>query len=242
MAFFGDVIGAFPQHFAGRVLDVGSLDINGGPHTLFTSAEYVGVDLSVGRNVTHVGRGELLTFPDGSFDVAMSSECFEHNPDWRPTLSNMVRMTREGGLIAFTASSTGRAEHGTSRSDNGAAAPLAVELGQEWYQNLTRRMVQRSVRAEEFESHFWVYLRGTADLLFLGLKAPAPEIDVDRLLAVESRWREISRTSKFPGGRVKRLILRISGDRGFRASGQMKRAATRFLRRDATSPSPPSGR
>lgn len=97
MLFFGDVVAAFPGHFAGRVLDIGSLDINGGPHTLFTSAEYVGVDLGSGPNVTHVGRGEDLTLPDGRFDVAMSSECFEHNRAWRATVSNMIRMTRRGG-------------------------------------------------------------------------------------------------------------------------------------------------
>jgi SAM-dependent methyltransferase len=222
MLFFEHVVDVFPTHFEGRVIDIGSLDINGGPHTLFTASQYVGVDLGMGRNVTHVGRGEELAFPDNYFDVAMSSECFEHNQEWRATLSNMIRMTREGGLILFSTASTGRAEHGTTRSDSGVAAPLAVDLGQEWYQNLTVRMVKRTIADKEFASHFCVDVRDTADLLFLGIKKSALRADVNHIQAIESTWNRIAQSSSFPGGPMRRAVLGVTGDRGLRVFKKIK--------------------
>lgn len=222
MQFFQHVVKSFPTHFQGRVLDVGSLDINGGPHTLFTSSEYVGVDLGAGRNVTHVGRGEDLTFADDLFDVAMSSECFEHNQQWRETLSNMIRMTREGGLIVFSAAGTGRAEHGTTRSDKGFAAPLAVDLGVEWYQNLTARMVRRAIAGEDLVGHFCVSVRNTSDLLFLGIKRSASQVDLDHLLQLEKTWNDIARSSRYSGRPMRRVVVKVSGDRGLRKLQRIK--------------------
>lgn len=228
MLFFGDVVAAFPGHFAGRVLDIGSLDINGGPHTLFTSAEYVGVDLGSGPNVTHVGRGEDLTLPDGRFDVAMSSECFEHNRAWRATVSNMIRMTRRGGLVVFTAASTGRAEHGTTRSDQGRAAPLAVAIGEEWYRNLTTRDVITAVADVDWANRFCLELRSTSDLLFAGIIGPASATEVQALHDVEAKWRTAARESRYPGTWVRRAILETTGDRGLRVAKTIRGAATSY--------------
>lgn len=222
MQFFAHVVKSFPTHFQGRVLDVGSLDINGGPHTLFTSSEYVGVDLGVGRNVTHVSRGEDLAFIDNLFDVAMSSECFEHNQQWRATLCNMIRMTREGGLIVFSAAGTGRAEHGTTRSDKGFAAPLAVDLGLEWYENLTAKMVRQAIAGEDLVGYFCVSVRNTSDLLFLGIKGSASHADLDQLLQIEKTWDDIARSSSFSGRPIRRVVLRVSGDRGLRKLQRIK--------------------
>lgn len=216
MRFFRDAVKTFPMHFAGRVLDIGSLDINGGPHTLFDCQEYFGVDLAPGPNVTHVERGQDLTLPSGHFDVAMSSECFEHNPEWRATLANMIRMTRDGGIVVVTAASTGRPEHGTTRSDGGLAAPLAVAAGQEWYRNLTAGQVRREVAAAGLDPYLCVTLRDTSDLLLLGLKGPADPADGERVWSIMSRWTTIARSTRFPGGRIRRAILASTGDRGLK--------------------------
>jgi hypothetical protein len=214
MRFFTDVVAAFPAHFAGRVLDVGSLDINGGPHELFSSAEYVGVDLAPGPNVTDVARGEKLEFPDGHFDVAMSSECFEHNPQWPATLRNMVRMTRASGLVAFSAASTGRREHGTSRSDGGFAAPLAVAVGQEWYCNLTVSAVESVVAGSGLQGQVCLVNRETSDLLFLAVTSPATSRDLDSVAAIGLRWADLTSRTTYSGSPIRRLLLTISGDRG----------------------------
>ena len=109
--FFQQVIQHFPGFFSGKVIDIGSNDINGGPHKYVNASEYVGVDLGPGTNVNLVSRGEEVQLPSGYFDVAMSSECFEHAPTWRAILLNMIRMTRPGGLVAFSCATTGRPEH-----------------------------------------------------------------------------------------------------------------------------------
>lgn len=169
LAFFTAAISEFPKHFSGRVLDVGSYDINGGPHHLFTAAEYIGVDLVPGPNVTLVSRGQDLNFPDHYFDVTMSSECFEHNEAWRLTLQNMIRMTRPSGLVIFTAASTGRPEHGTRRSDGGWAFPGITEIEGDWYRNLTRPMVLKAVAEAPLDFAEVNVDKAASDLCFIGL-------------------------------------------------------------------------
>lgn len=123
----------FPEAFSGRkVLEVGSLDINGTVRDFFEGCEYVGVDVGEGPGVDVVANGENLTYPDKSFDVAISCECFEHNPAWKETFVNMHRMAAD--MVIFTCASEGRPEHGTKRSDPGSS-PLTAEW--EYYRNLT---------------------------------------------------------------------------------------------------------
>lgn len=100
----------------GRVLEVGSYDVNGSIRSMFPESEFVGVDIVAGPGVDMVSYGHELDFPDGHFDITVSGECFEHDPHWRMTFLNMARMTRPGGLVAFTCASLGRPEHGTTRS------------------------------------------------------------------------------------------------------------------------------
>src|SRR5687767_6017676 len=99
------------------VLEIGSYDVNGTVREIFSAAKsYVGVDLVEGPGVDVVGYGHEVDQPDGMFDLAISGECFEHDPHWAETFANMARMTRPGGLVAFTCGSRGRPEHGTQRT------------------------------------------------------------------------------------------------------------------------------
>ncbi len=50
-----------------------------------------------GPGVDVVSSGHALDFPDETFDVTLSCECFEHNPYWLETFRNMHRMTKAGG-------------------------------------------------------------------------------------------------------------------------------------------------
>ncbi len=93
--FFSSVRTHYPTAFTGaRVLEVGSLDINGSVRELFANCQYVGVDLQLGRGVDLACQGQLVEFPSGHFDTTISAECLEHNPYWRETVANMLRMTR----------------------------------------------------------------------------------------------------------------------------------------------------
>lgn len=132
--FFESVKRLFPYFFNNvSVLEVGSLDINGSVRDLFSATRYVGVDLGEGAGVDVVGRGEDLWFADGEFDVCISAECFEHNPEWLATFDEMVRVA--GQLVIMTCATEGRAEHGTTQSNPGAS-PLTADSN--YYQNLVR--------------------------------------------------------------------------------------------------------
>lgn len=60
-----------------------------------------------------MGFGHEVDHDNSAYDVTISVECFEHDPHWRETFSNMVRMTRPGGLAAFRHTSRGRPARGT---------------------------------------------------------------------------------------------------------------------------------
>jgi SAM-dependent methyltransferase len=214
--FFQLVVKHFPELFGGSVLDVGSLDINGGPHLLISPRTYVGVDLGEGPNVTLVGRGEDLDLPTASFDVSMSSECFEHNPYWRATLLNMVRMTRPEGLIVFTCATTGRLEHGTSRTDVDSA-PLAVAVGQEYYENVTPKQVATALRGSSLATWAAFVNKHESDLLFVGIRGPIS--DSATTLRFNALCNEVPGAfpaRRYDGRYARHLAISLFGDRGTR--------------------------
>jgi len=214
MAFFTSVVERFPGHFAGRVLDVGSADLLGGPHTLMTTDRYVGVDLARQANVDVAARGEALPFPSRCFDVAMSSECFEHAPEWRSILAAMVDATRPGGLVVISAAATGRLEHGTTRSDGGFASPATVTQGQEWYRNLSRRQIWRAILGRRLTARLVFVDRAACDLYVAALVRPARSADVAALRDLRRHVRADRRPNRGRRPLDERIVLRVAGDRG----------------------------
>jgi len=71
-----------------RVLDCGSLDINGNNRHLFTGGSYLGIDLVAGPNVDVVTR--IHKYVAGPFDVVISTECFEHDSHFAETFSHII--------------------------------------------------------------------------------------------------------------------------------------------------------
>jgi ubiquinone/menaquinone biosynthesis C-methylase UbiE len=133
--FFASMVTKFPASFNGvRVLEVGSLNINGTVRDFFTNCKYVGVDVAPGSGVDVVCQGQNLDYPDKTFDTVISAECLEHNPYWADTFANMARMCN--GMVFMSCATTGRAEHGTERTTPNCS-PLTVSLGWDYYRNLT---------------------------------------------------------------------------------------------------------
>lgn len=181
--FFSAVRTHYPAAFdRARVLEVGSLDINGSVRELFTVCDYTGVDLQPGPGVDLACQGQLADFPTGHFDTTISAECLEHNPFWRETVANMLRMTRPGGLVLISCATTGRLEHGTTRT-NPDASPFTAAQNWNYYRNLTARDLSTSLHLEGWLSDWasWVnYI--TRDLYLVGQRrggdaaALAPEM------------------------------------------------------------------
>ena len=162
---------AFPEFFSGvSVFEVGSADINGSVRTYFQSTDYVGVDLVPGPGVDVVGQGEDVRL-GREFDVAVSTECLEHNPKYFETFENMVRHVRPGGLVLFTCASTGRPEHGTERSTPEDSPGTRVR-GWNYYKNLESEDLNGFPFESVFENFRFYANRISCDLYFVGLKKP----------------------------------------------------------------------
>ena len=171
--FFAKCFHAFPEIFrtkTSKVIDIGSLDINGGPHRLL-ECDYLGCDIGPGPNVDLVCPSQELSFDSSTFDAAISSECFEHNAFWRESLGQMARLTRSGGVVIWSAAGIGRAEHGTSRSkDDGISAPF-VATSNDYYRNLDAQTASSAINHQGWYSHFAFFENSKAnDLYFVGLR------------------------------------------------------------------------
>ena len=160
----------FPDNFKDcRVLEVGSLFVNGTIRTLFKRCDYIGLDVGDGPFVDVVCRGEDYDAPSESFQTCVSCECFEHNPEWAETFKNMVRLCEPGGLVAFTCATTGRPEHGTMWAHPGAS-PLTCKES-DYYKNLTEENFREVF---DFDRHFseceFRVNEQSKDLYFYGIK------------------------------------------------------------------------
>jgi SAM-dependent methyltransferase len=201
-----------------RVLEVGSLDINGSVRSCFSRCEYIGLDVAAGKGVDVVCQGQDYDAPDASFDVVLSCEAMEHNPYWKATFLNMIRLCRPGGLLIMSCASTGRMEHGTARSEP-TSSPLTVGLGWNYYRNLRERDFRRAVDlVPSVAAHkFWVNW-SHYDLLFAGLKGaqlPPGELLSRWQLAVASIDGWIGRDAATPMTRYRRTAAALFGDAWF---------------------------
>lgn len=172
--FFEKVKQMHPNYFSDvKVLDIGSLDINGNVKHFFSYPyRYIGVDLSEGNNVDVVCPGHL--YESGfKFDVVISAECFEHDMFYDRTIKNMIEQLRSGGLMIFTCATTGRPEHGTLRSLP-QDAPFLVGMDEKWanyYKNLTEDDIRAVIDIDEnFSSFEFIVEPISCDLHFWGIK------------------------------------------------------------------------
>jgi len=171
MQFVASVKSKFLKNFQScKVLEIGSLNINGTIRIFFSDCDYLGVDVGAGRGVDLVCPGQDLTLDSNSFDTVCSCECFEHNPYWQETFVNMIRMTKPGGLIFFSCATTGRPEHGTERTTPNDSS-LTISKGWHYYQNLTQQdFEERFDFAAVFSSHVFSVNAQSCDLYFYGVK------------------------------------------------------------------------
>ena len=169
--FVKQVRNHFPEFFKNKkVLEVGSGEIGGTIRPLFEGGEYLGVDVSPGPAVDRACPGQDLDEGSSSFNVVLSCECFEHNPFWLETFSNMLRMLSPGGLCVVSCALTGRTEHGTRRMDPQASLAES-ELYEDYYHNLCARDFKLRMNLDlHFECYFFHENIFHKDLYFVGIK------------------------------------------------------------------------
>ena len=107
--FCGKVKQLFPESFINKkVLDIGSFDVNGNEEFLFEDCNFTGLDIGPGDGVDVVCPAQEYDAPDETFDTIISCECWEHNPYYKESIVNAVRMLKKGGLFFFSCATTGR--------------------------------------------------------------------------------------------------------------------------------------
>lgn len=156
-----------------RVLDVGSGDINGNNQFLFENCEYNGNDVVNAKNVTIVSKTKDLPFADESFDTIISTECFEHDPEYKDSFIKIYNLLKPDGLFCFTCASTGRREHGTRRtspSDSYGTIGNLEDMS-DYYKNLTEIDLNEVLPLNNLFSAWDTYYNsGSKDLYFVGIK------------------------------------------------------------------------
>lgn len=156
----------FPEYFAGtRVVDFGSLDINGNNRYLFEGCNYVGVDLGIGENVDYVCRAHQYR-PAHPVDVVISTEMLEHDEFWLESIINGYRILRPGGLLLFTCATPPRREHGTRRT-NPDDAPFVGD----YYRNITEKDLHENFNLDSMFNPWEMRTEESpGDLYFCGVK------------------------------------------------------------------------
>jgi SAM-dependent methyltransferase len=162
------------EYFIGkRVLDVGSGDINGNNRFLFENCEYDGNDVIQANNVTIVSKTKDLHFDKETFDTIISTECFEHDPEYKESFKKIYDMLKPDGLFCFTCASIGRHEHGTRRtSPQDSYGTIGnLEGMSDYYKNLTKYDLNEVLQLNELFSVWDTYYNNESkDLYFVGIK------------------------------------------------------------------------
>lgn len=178
----------YPSFFKNKkVLDIGSLDINGCNRDLFEDCEYTGIDVGEGKNVDVVSVGHLFQGPNNYFDVIISTEVFEHDMFYPQTIQNVMRMLKPGGLFLFTCASPGRPEHGTRRQGE-HCAPLLLQVSEQWadyYKNLTELDIRQISGFEDTFTNTYFEIKDEeieipSDLYFYGFKKEESPVKYDQ--------------------------------------------------------------
>lgn len=99
----------YPSYFKNTtVLDIGSANICGTNRFLFKNCSYLGVDVLDYDNVDIVCEAKRV---DLRADTVICAEMLEHDPDWKESLANMVKMADK--CLIVTCATNPRKRHGT---------------------------------------------------------------------------------------------------------------------------------
>lgn len=118
-----------------RVLEIGSLDVNGTVRGLFHRCErYDGIDRRPGRGVDVVCdvRDYAAGYEGALYDVVVCCEVLEHDPAPREVIEAAEWLLKAGGVLILTAAGEARAPHGC---DGGILPPA------EHYRNVSDGML-----------------------------------------------------------------------------------------------------
>ena len=110
MDYLTEVKTKYPKHFKEKkVLELGSLNMNGTARDFFEDCEYIGLDRREGPDVdvvcnAHEYKGEKV-------DVVISTEMLEHDKYAIKSIKNGLAHLNKGGIFIGTAANVNREPH-----------------------------------------------------------------------------------------------------------------------------------
>jgi len=172
-----------------KVLDIGSFNVNGNEEPWFDDCEFIGLDLLPGPGVDIACPANEYDAPDETFDTIISCECWEHNPFYKESILNAIRMLKSGGYFIWSCATTGRPVHGTASQDEIDKAKGITSQGNkivewktmpnvekedwdnEYYKNVTEEDIRSFCDVDEiFSSYKFEVEPNHCDLYFWGIK------------------------------------------------------------------------
>tara|TARA_R100000951_G_scaffold107775_1_gene103445 strand:+ start:196 stop:789 length:594 start_codon:yes stop_codon:yes gene_type:complete len=180
----------FPSAFKNcKVLDIGSFDVNGNEKPWFDDCDFIGLDLLPGPGVDVACPANEYDAEDESFDTIISCECWEHNPFYKESIVNAIRMLKSGGYFIWSCATTGRPVHGTASQDlidkskgetaqgnkitNWKTMPNVEKENwdNEYYKNVTENDIRSFCDVDTiFSSYEFEVEQNHCDLMFWGIK------------------------------------------------------------------------
>jgi SAM-dependent methyltransferase len=172
----------FPSYFHNKkVLGIGTFNVCGTEEQYFNDCDYKGLDLGPGPGVDIICPAQEYDAVDGTFDVIISCECWEHNPFYSESIQNAIRMIKSGGLLLFTCATTGRPVHGVksleesckNKYENWKTMPNVSRdnWDNEYYKNLTEIDIREFINIDEYFNQYEFEVDvNHCDLYFWGIK------------------------------------------------------------------------
>ena len=153
-AFLQQTKDIYPRFFKKKkVLEIGSLNINGTARDFFKDCDYIGVDVVDGNGVDLVGIAHELDLGD-DYDVIVSCESMEHDPNLDRTIQKIKACLKKGGLLVGTAAGINRYYH--------------TDGGIDYFRPIEQEFIDYAFSDfAEFES---ICTRGYRDIYFRGIK------------------------------------------------------------------------
>ena len=207
-----------PQYFVNKVvLDVGSGDIDGNNRYLFTNCMYIGNDVITAPNVTIVSKTKDLPYQGNYFGTIISTNCFEHDPEYPESFKKIYSMLKRDGLFCFTCSSSGKLEHGTRNCQPECSYGTIGKINemQDYYQTFNHFDLNEVLDLDKLFSSWNTYFNGnTNELYFVGIKKGCENILIDnyKRYKIINTTDEISKKYKLSQLKVNSIVSDLHTD------------------------------
>lgn len=111
-----------------KVVEFGSLNINGSIREHFSCSDYTGIDWRPGPDVDFVCLAHEVPFAQESVDTVVSASMLEHDPYWEKSLSKMAEVLKPDGFMAVTWGAALNGPHCVASAPDGRFHPLKAGL------------------------------------------------------------------------------------------------------------------